>query len=84
VIATHNPLVGVAQHDEGGILSDKAGALYELRDRREGASRNRTRRAFWDTGDPYQYLRLNGTAITTWCLAGRTTDRTRFRHPCVL
>ena len=45
VIATHNPLVGFGQHGERHAVSNKAGALHQLRDRgvcrRAGSCRTR-------------------------------------------
>ena len=60
VIATHNPLVGIAERDASvDSLSDKAGALHQLRRRRDGCRRGTVPDAlFWDTADPYHYLRI--------------------------
>jgi len=59
VIATHNPLVGVAGMTSATLFQTKL-ALYSSYVVAGQAARGTVPDAlFWDTGDPYQYLRLD-------------------------
>ena len=59
VLATHDPLVGVSRTDERDTVADEAGAVFELCRGRPCARRGCIPDAlFWDTADPYHYLRL--------------------------
>jgi glycine/D-amino acid oxidase-like deaminating enzyme/nitrite reductase/ring-hydroxylating ferredoxin subunit len=59
VIATHNPLVGVAGMTSATLFQTKL-ALYSSYVIAGHVARGRVPDAlFWDTGDPYQYLRLD-------------------------
>ena len=59
VLATHTPLMGSPVPRRRDVVSNQARVVYELCRRRPRAKRGAVPDAlFWDTADPYHYLRL--------------------------
>ena len=62
VLATHKPLVGVTGMAERDAVPDQARALHQLRRRRPGRKGRVPDALFWDTADPYHYLRARAAS----------------------
>ena len=58
VIATHNPLVGLGGMAGATLFQTKLALYTQLRDCRTCRARCAARALWWDTADPYQFLRV--------------------------